>query len=162
MMFYSIGRLNNGLTRSITALSSGLGDWADAFSKAVKLVLQMTDEERANITVGYSATHGCTGKTGSVPRLNWPGLCMSGATNGMRSAELVNGWPESIHVGASWNKDLAYLRGVHMGAEFRKKGANLMGGPTVGALGRVAKGGRNAEGFSNDRTLTGGITLCDF
>ncbi|KAL3472685.1 glycoside hydrolase superfamily [Aspergillus californicus] len=136
-------------------LASGLGDWAEAHSKAVRLVSRMTLEEKANVTIGYSATGGCTGRSGSVPRLGWPGLCMSGGTNGMRSTELVNGWPNSLHVGASWNRELAYERGFYMGGEFREKGANLMGGPTVGALGRVALGGRNAEGFSNDPYLSG-------
>ncbi|EHK95982.1 putative beta-glucosidase M [Glarea lozoyensis 74030] len=37
-----------------------------------------------------------------------------------------------------------------MSAEFRRKGVNVMLGPVVGALGRVAQGGRNWEGFSND------------
>lgn len=42
-----------------------------------------------------------------------------------------------------------------MGDEFRVKGANVMLGPVVGPLGRVATGGRNWEGFSNDPMLCG-------
>jgi beta-glucosidase len=42
-----------------------------------------------------------------------------------------------------------------MGGEFRTKGANVMLGPVVGPLGRVAVGGRNWEGFSNDPYLSG-------
>lgn len=44
-----------------------------------------------------------------------------------------------------------------MGGEFRKKGANVMLGPVVGPLGRVAVGGRNWEGFSNDPYLSGAL-----
>lgn len=57
----------------------------------------------------------------------------------------------------SWNKDLAKQRGAHMGAEFRRKGVNLLLGPVVGPLGRVAEGGRNWEGFTDDPYLAGGL-----
>ena len=50
----------------------------------------------------------------------------------------------------SWNKDLAKKRAIHMGHEYRRKGVNLMLGPVVGPIGRVAEGGRNWEGFSTD------------
>jgi beta-glucosidase len=125
--------------------------WASAYSKAVALVSKMTLEEKANITVGIATTTGCSGQTGSVPRLNWPGLCLSDAGNGLRNSDFVNGWPSGIHVGASWNPDLAYQRGLHMGGEFKTKGVNVALGPVVGPLGRVAEGGRNWEGISNDR-----------
>ena len=38
-----------------------------------------------------------------------------------------------------------------MGAEFKKKGVHVALGPVVGPLGRVDEGGRNWEGFANDR-----------
>lgn len=44
-----------------------------------------------------------------------------------------------------------------MGQEFHRKGVNLLLGPVVGPLGRVAEGGRNWEGFSNDPYLTGAL-----
>jgi beta-glucosidase len=40
-----------------------------------------------------------------------------------------------------------------MGGEFKTKGVHVALGPVVGPLGRVAKGGRNWEGISNDRKL---------
>lgn len=46
-----------------------------------------------------------------------------------------------------------------MGGEFRTKGANVALGPVVGPLGRVAKGGRNWEGFSNDPYLCGSLAF---
>jgi beta-glucosidase len=46
-----------------------------------------------------------------------------------------------------------------MGGEFRTKGANVALGPVVGPLGRVAQGGRNWEGFSNDPYLCGSLAF---
>jgi beta-glucosidase len=38
-----------------------------------------------------------------------------------------------------------------MGGEFRRKGVNIaLGPPVIGPLGRITRGGRNWEGFSND------------
>jgi beta-glucosidase len=102
----------------------------------------MTLEEKANITVGYTPDSGCSGVTGSVPRLNWPGLCLADAGNGLRNTDFVNSWPSGLHVGASWNRNLAYQRAFHMGAEFKTKGVNVALGPVVGPLGRVDEGGR--------------------
>ncbi|KAF8854339.1 putative beta-glucosidase M [Acephala macrosclerotiorum] len=135
----------------------GSASWATAYAKAVALVSQMTLEEKANITVGYTPLTGCSGETGSVPRLNWPGLCLSDAGNGLRATDFVNGWPSGIHVGAAWNKNLAYQRGLHMGGEFKTKGVHVALGPVVGPLGRVAEGGRNWEGISNDPYLCGAL-----
>lgn len=42
-----------------------------------------------------------------------------------------------------------------MGKEFRDKGVNMILGPVVGPLGRVALGGRNWEGFAADPYLSG-------
>ena len=44
-----------------------------------------------------------------------------------------------------------YRRGVALGEEFRGKGANFYLGPSVGALGRKPRGGRNWEGFGWQR-----------
>lgn len=129
----------------------GNGTWATAYAKAVALVSQMTLEEQANITVGYASSTGCSGTTGSVPRLGWAGLCLSDAGNGLRSTDFVNGWPSGLHVGASWNRNLTYNRALQMGGEFKTKGVNVALGPVVGPLGRMAESGRNWEGISNDR-----------
>ncbi|KAH8845517.1 hypothetical protein MCOR27_009548 [Pyricularia oryzae] len=136
--------------------SSGLGDWDDAYAKAKELVAQMTMEEKENVTIGYQhSLNGCVGKGGSVPRLGFPGFCMSNAGNGVGGTEGANAYPAALHVGASWNRQLAYDRALHMGREFKAKGANVALGPAVGPLGRVAKGGRNWEATGNDPYLTG-------
>lgn len=44
-----------------------------------------------------------------------------------------------------------------MGAEYRRKGVNVILGPVVGPAWRVVKGGRNWEGFSVDPYLSGAL-----
>lgn len=87
----------------------GTRSWEVAHAKAVALVAEMTPEERANMqvslsrkrkhplthdsTVGWPATNGCSGVTGSVPRLGWDGLCLADAGQGLRQHNLVNAYP---------------------------------------------------------------------
>ncbi|CZT13258.1 hypothetical protein WAI453_005398 [Rhynchosporium graminicola] len=134
----------------------GTLSWQTAHAKAVALVLRMTIEERANLTVGFG-TQGtlCAGVTGAVPRIGLKGLCLADAGQGLRNTDHVNAYPAGISVGASWNRALTHQRGSHMAAEFKKKGVNVLLGPVVGGMGRVARGGRNWEAFSNDPYLCG-------
>jgi len=122
--------------------------WASAYSKAVALVSKMTLEEKTNITVGIANNHRML-RSDRFPSQDsdWPGLCLSDAGNGLRNTDFVNGWPSGIHVGASWNPDLAYQRGLHMVASLRRRELIVALGPVVGPLGRVAEGGRNWEGY---------------
>lgn len=96
----------------------------------------MTLDEKVNITRGFSSLqNACSGNTGSVPRLGWPGMCLQDAGNGVRGVDLTNSYPSGIHVGASWDKNLTYRRGLHMGNEFRIKGGETCtsaGGPACG------------------------------
>jgi beta-glucosidase len=137
----------------------------------------MTLAEKENVTMGFTNAefNGCNGKSGGVPRLGFPGYCLNNAENGVGGAEGVNAYPAALHMGASWNRELAYARGMHMGREFRRKGVNVALGPSLGPLGRGPKGGRyviyvvthapirdftdyqrrNWEAPSNDPYLTG-------
>ena len=57
---------------------------------------------------------------------------------------------------SSWNRNLTYARAHGIGGEFYRKGITVALAPAVvGPLGRVAQGGRNWEGFSNDPYLAG-------
>ena len=86
----------------------------------------MTLEEKVNITYGQgSNSNACVGNTGSVPRLGWPGLCIQDAGNGVRAVDFVNAYPAGLHVGAAWDSQAAYQRGLMMGQEFRTKGGAL-------------------------------------
>ncbi|KAI1636846.1 glycoside hydrolase superfamily [Biscogniauxia mediterranea] len=135
----------------------GLGDWADPYAKAKDLVSQMTLEEKVSLTGGISADSSCSGIIPPIERLNFTGLCLSDAGNGVRTTNFVSSWASGISVGASWNRDLAHKRAVGMASEFRKKGVNIALGPVVGPLGRIASSGRNWEGFSNDPYLCGAL-----
>ena len=66
--------------------------------------------------------------------------------NGVRGTDGVNAYAAGLHVGASWNRDLARRRAVNMGREFKGKGVHACLGPVGGPLGRIALGGRNWEG----------------
>lgn len=118
----------------------------------------MTNEEKNNVTYGHTSnTNGCSGMTGSVPRLGFPGICLQDAGHGVRGVDMVNSYPAGIHVGASWNRTLVHSWADSIGAEFRRKGANVALGPLVGPAGRLATGGRNWEGFGSDPYLSGAL-----
>ncbi|KAI5855088.1 glycoside hydrolase family 3 protein [Durotheca rogersii] len=134
----------------------GAGVWADAYASARDLVGQMTLDERVNVTRGFAVSHNvCAGNTGTVPRLQWPGMCLHDAGNGVRATDLVNSYPSALHVGAAWDKSLTYERAYYIGKEFKAKGVNVVLGPNAGPLGRSPLGGRNWEGFSVDPYLSG-------
>ncbi|OGM43505.1 hypothetical protein ABOM_008056 [Aspergillus bombycis] len=135
-------------------IGTGNGDWQVAYGRAAALVAQMTLEEKNNLTYGVPAPNGCVGWIQPIPRLNFPGLCLQDAQNGVRITDFVNSYPSGIHVGA---RELAYKRAWHLGAEFKKKGVQVALGPAVGPLGRIPTGGRNWEGFSVDPYLAGAI-----
>ncbi|OJJ85358.1 uncharacterized protein ASPGLDRAFT_73965 [Aspergillus glaucus CBS 516.65] len=136
---------------------SGIGGWDEALSKAQAMVSQMSLEEKVNITGGYgSKTTGCSGNVPAIDRVGFPGMCVQDGPAGARGAEGVSGYPAGVHVGASWNKSLAYDRAYAMAGEFKRAGATLSLGPAVlGPLGRIARGERNWEGFGADPYLSG-------
>ena len=137
---------------------TGTGDWAAAYAKANAFVAQLSLDEKSNLTYGItSLTNGCSGNIPPITRLGFPGMCLQDAGNGVRGTDFVNGYPSALHIGASWNRNLANQRGVYMGNEFYRKGVNVALGPVVGPLGRVAEGGRNWEGFTNDPYLGGAL-----
>ncbi|OJJ52197.1 hypothetical protein ASPSYDRAFT_1170419 [Aspergillus sydowii CBS 593.65] len=134
---------------------TGDGPWAGAYTKARSLVGKLTADEKVSLTAGTKAETGCMGNIPAIPRVGFPGFCLSDASNGLRDTDYVNGWSSGIHVGASWNKELARDRGRWMAEEYRAKGVHVLLGPVVGAMGRVVEGGRNWEGVSPDPYLSG-------
>ncbi|KJX96952.1 beta-glucosidase like protein [Zymoseptoria brevis] len=140
----------------------GVGDWAEAYGKAQALVAQMTNEEKNNVTTPVLSTRGCSGFTGTVERLGFPGICLNDGPAGVKGPVAendtrANGFPAQLSVGATWNRGLAYWRGQQMGKEFKAKGVDVALAPVLGPLGRIATGGRNWEGFSNDPFLAGAL-----
>ncbi|CAJ2502363.1 Uu.00g097570.m01.CDS01 [Anthostomella pinea] len=143
---------------------TGVGAWADATKKAVDFVNQLTIEEKVGLasgvvsSTGTSGTlNGCSGNIAPIARLNFTGMCLTDAGQGVRATDFVSGFPSGIHVGASWNRALARRRAEKMGLEFRVKGANIVLGPVVGPVGRVVRGGRGWEGFAVDPWLCGAL-----
>ncbi|KAG6101990.1 hypothetical protein E4U30_000382 [Claviceps sp. LM220 group G6] len=130
-------------------------DWAVSYGKAQAMIEKMTLEEKVSLTGGIPLQNGCSGNIPAIPRVNFPGLCLSDAGQGLRATDKVSGFASGIHVGASWNKNLALDRGAAMGGEFKRKGVNVLLGPVVGPAWSVVKGGRNWEGASADVYLSG-------
>lgn len=129
-------------------------DWAEAYAKAQRVVSIMTLAEKVNLTTGTGFYMGpCVGQTGSAPRFGIPNLCLQDSPLGIRNSDHNTAFPPGITVGATFNKDLMYARGVGIGEEARGKGVNIQLGPAVGPLGRKPRGGRNWEGFGADPSL---------
>ncbi|GIZ49708.1 hypothetical protein CKM354_001273500 [Cercospora kikuchii] len=134
----------------------GAGDWDAAYEKARVMVGKMSAKDMNNVTIGFgNAGTGCVGVSGSAKSVEFPGLCLHDAGQGVRDTDGVNAYASGISVGASWNSTLAYERAVFLGAEFKKKGVNVALGPVVGPIGRVMTSGRNWEGFASDPFLDG-------
>ncbi|KZM19614.1 Beta-glucosidase [Ascochyta rabiei] len=131
-----------------------LSAWGESYRKAALLVANMTLAEKTNITSGTGIFMGrCVGNTGSALRVGIPQLCLQDGPLGVRNSDHNTAFPPGITVGATWDKDLMRRRGVAIGEEFRGKGVNIHLGPSVGALGRKPRGGRNWEGFGSDPVL---------
>ncbi|KAM0137313.1 hypothetical protein ACHAP3_004119 [Botrytis cinerea] len=135
---------------------NGNGDWADAYAKAKKFVSQLTLLEKVNLTTGVGwEGESCVGNTGTIPRLDFPGLCLQDSPLGIRFTDQNSAFPAGMNAAATWSYDLINARGVAMGQEHRGKGIDVQLGPVAGPLGRAPAGGRNWEGFSPDPVLTG-------
>jgi len=134
----------------------GGNGWQDAYVKAQAFVSQLTLLEKINLTTGVGwEGEACVGNTGSIPRLNFRGLCLQDSPTGIRFTDLNSLFPSGMNAAATWSTRLIKDRGTAMGAENNGKGIDMMLGPVAGPLGRVPAGGRNWEGFSPDPVLTG-------
>ncbi|KAL2870937.1 beta-glucosidase [Aspergillus lucknowensis] len=133
-----------------------LSNWAEAYEKAHHLVSNLTLAEKVNLTTGTGIFMGpCAGQTGSVPRFGIPNICLHDSPLGVRNTDHNTAFPAGITVGATFDKELMYERGVGLGEEARGKGVNVLLGPSVGPMGRKPRGGRNWEGFGFDPVLQG-------
>lgn len=126
--------------------------WQAAYATARSLVKQLTLVEKVNLTRGHTGT--CVGNTQNFTRLGIKTLCFSDAPDGVRGQEFVSSFPAQLTVGATFDRDLMYKYGVALGEEYRGKGINVALLPVGGPLGRVARGGRNWEGFGADPFLS--------
>ncbi|PIB03026.1 putative beta-glucosidase M [Cercospora beticola] len=126
--------------------------WQAACVKARSIVDQLTLEEKVNMTRGHPGL--CVGNTPNITRLGIPALCFADAPDGIRGQEFVSAFPAQLTVGATFDKRLMYEYGKALGEEYRGKGIHVALLPVAGPLGRVARGGRNWEGFGADPYLS--------
>lgn len=130
--------------------------WQKAYDKARKIVEKMTIPEKVNLTTGTGWGSGpCIGNTGSVPRLGIPNLCLQDGPHGVRYTDYVTHFPSGLATGATFNKELIYLRGQALGKEHKAKGVHIALGPVIGPIGLKGAGGRNWESFGADPYLQG-------
>ncbi|KAL3444229.1 glycoside hydrolase superfamily [Aspergillus insuetus] len=118
-------------------------DWEKAYAAAEELVSTWSIEQQANISVRYGVA------PGFVPFE--PSDGPTGVTNGQG----VSGWVGPQTLAGSWNKSLVADQYGRMAVEFRKKGFNMLLGPSSGPLGRSPLGSRLWEGLGNDPYLNG-------
>ncbi|KAI9258827.1 glycoside hydrolase superfamily [Phascolomyces articulosus] len=145
------------LLASTTTLVSSIDllSWDEAYVKADKLVNEMTLDQLADITTGRGLFIGkCTGTTTATTNPDFPALCLADGPLGVRGTPFASAFPAGITIAASFDKDALRERGQDMGAEFRGKGAHVQLGPAMN-IARVAKAGRNWEGFGEDPFLSG-------
>jgi beta-glucosidase len=96
----------------------------------------------------------CIGNLPAIPRVGLPSICMNDGPAGLRSVDLVSGFPAGITAAATWNKDLIRQRGQAIAEEFRTKGAHIYLGPAMDVM-RAPEAGRLWESFGADAYLTG-------
>lgn len=133
----------------------------------------MTIDEKVNMTNGHTGR--CVGNTPSIERLGIPPLwyatttmmskieliradilptSFADAPSGIRGQEFVSAFPAQMNVGATFDRKLMRRFGDAIGSEYHGKGINIALLPVAGPLGRVARGGRNWEGFGADPFLS--------
>ncbi|KAF7188364.1 putative beta-glucosidase M [Pseudocercospora fuligena] len=127
-------------------------NWLAAYAKAKALVDQMSLIEKVNMTRGHTGL--CVGNTFNISTLGIRSMCLADAPDGIRGQEFVSSFPAQLTVGATFDRDLMYEYGKALGEEYRGKGINVALLPVGGPLGRVARGGRNWEGFGADPFLS--------
>lgn len=86
--------------------------WADSYKKASEMVSKMTLPEKVNITTGTGWRMGlAVGTTGPAVHVGFPQLQLQDGPLGIRFADNATAWPAGITTGATFNKELFYLRG---------------------------------------------------
>ncbi|RPA99487.1 glycoside hydrolase [Choiromyces venosus 120613-1] len=134
--------------------------WDQSYILAKTFVDQLTTAEKVVLTTGTGISLGlCSGNTDDIPRLGFWELCLQDGPVGGRGTDKVSVFPAGVTVGATWDRELMYLRSRAMGVENRLKGVNVALAPVAGALGRLmsapAVAGRGWEGFGPDPYLAG-------
>lgn len=133
------------------------GTWADAYAQAETSLSSLSLEEKVGIVsgIGWNAGGTCVGNTSPVSSIGYPSLCLQDGPLGVRYASSITAFTPSVQAASTWDLELIRQRGQYHAEEARALGVNVLLGPVAGALGKIAEGGRNWEGFSPDPYLTG-------
>ncbi|KAL1888681.1 hypothetical protein Sste5346_009386 [Sporothrix stenoceras] len=129
----------------------------DARQTAKKKLATLTLEEKVSLLTAADFW-----RTKAIPEKGIPAAKTTDGPNGARGSIFVGGtkaalFPCGISLAATWNKDILYSIGQHLGNETKARSANILLGPTV-CLHRHPLGGRNFESFSEDPFLTGKLS----
>jgi beta-glucosidase len=101
--------------------------------------------------------------TVAVPEIGLRSLVLSDGPSGVRGpawderSPSLN-LPNATSLAAAWDPGLAYAYGAAVAAEARRKGVDIVLGPTIN-LHRSPLGGRTFEAFSEDPHLTGELAV---
>lgn len=117
--------------------------WENALEKAKAWVAQLSTEEKSLLVTGTEGP--CVGNIAPISRLNFTGICLQDGPLAIRQATYASVFPAGLTVAASWDRELAYIRGNQIGEEYKGKGSHVILGPVSGPLGRSGLGGRNCE-----------------
>ncbi len=133
--------------------------------KISSLISKMSLEEKVSLLHGNSKFY-----VAAVPRLGIPELALSDGPHGVRAEISRDSWnyagrtddsstyfPTGTALAASWNPNLARLRGEVLGEEARFRGKDILLGPGVNII-RSPLCGRNFEYMSEDPYLTAQMT----
>ena len=130
-------------------------------TRAVKLVEQLTLEEKISILQGNpkeSKDFGYIGYVPGIERLNIPGIKMNDGPEGFRTSTKYQGtstqFPSGLSMAHTFDKSLIYKYGEAMGDEFYRKGATVQFGPGAN-IARIANGGRSFEYISGEDPYLG-------
>jgi beta-glucosidase len=149
-----IGLMANVLAQTATYNDEQIEKLVDSKLKS------MTLEEKASM---------CSGRddwsTREISRLQIPWVWMSDGPHGLRRAPATNKagygdqapatcFPTASALAATWNPDLIYQTGQHLGMECQALNVNVLLGPGVN-IKRHPLGGRNFEYYSEDPVLAG-------
>ncbi|MGL5318412.1 MAG: glycoside hydrolase family 3 protein, partial [Bacteroidales bacterium] len=125
------------------------------------LISKMTLKEKTSLLHGNSKFY-----VEAIPRLGIPELALSDGPHGVRAEINRHDWgyagrdddfatcfPPATSLAATWNKDLAALRGAILGKEARFRKKDILLGPGVNII-RSPLCGRNFEYLSEDPVLS--------
>ncbi|KAI9901071.1 hypothetical protein N3K66_002888 [Trichothecium roseum] len=151
-----LGQLKAALALAALPLVSAQLSWDEAYTKAEAALSGLSLEDKVGIVTGVGWDKGaCVGNTSPVASIGYPSLCLQDGPLGIRFAPSATAFTPAIQAGSTWDLDLIRQRGQFHAEEAKALGVHVLLAPVAGALGKIAEGGRNWEGFGADPYLSG-------